>query len=85
LGIKIAAGFPTAAAQRIHLLWCCPLTYLNTRKGEFYMEYRNTAKTKSETMKSHCSTSIFCAVLNMFTIPKAIFSKNPQNIFQKIL
>ena len=57
------------------------LTYLNTRKLDFYMEYRNTVKTKNETRKSVSAAMGFWIVLNMFTIPKAMFSKNPQNIF----
>ena len=42
------------------------------------MEYRNTAKTKSETRKSASAAINFGVVLNMFTIPKVMFSKNLQ-------
>jgi hypothetical protein len=49
------------------------------------MEYRNTAKTKSETRKSASAAINFGVVLNMFTIPKVMFSKNLQLFFCKIL
>jgi len=61
------------------------LTYLNTRKLDFYMEYRNTTKTKSETRKSVSAAMDFGVVLNMFTIPKVMFSKILQIFFCKIL
>ena len=61
------------------------LTYLNTRKLDFYMEYRNTVKMKSETRKSVSAAMDFGVVLNMFTIPKVMFSKNLQLFFRKIL
>ncbi len=41
------------------------------------MEYRNTQKTKSETTNSACSTTVFMAVLNMFTFSESdVFKKS---------
>jgi len=61
LGIKIAAGFPTAKPGVFFCGGVIPLTYLNTRKSDFYMEYRNIGKSKSETRKKAGIARIFLA------------------------
>ncbi len=41
------------------------------------MEYRNMKKTKSETTKNACSTTVFMVVLNMFTFSESdVFKKS---------
>ena len=47
------------------------------------MEYRNTIKTKSETRKNASAAVDFWIVLNMFTIPKAMFLKIHKIFFEK--
>ena len=64
--------------------WVLPET-CDDINGTPLERHYDTTKTKSETRKSVSAAIDFWVVLNMFTIPKVMFSKNLQLFFCKIL